>query len=142
MTAWETEFLLAEAIERGLITGSGQAHYDNGVQLAFEYWNTTITSSYLTSDSAAYGSFGQNPIEQIITQKWLANCINGYEGWIEYRRTGFPVLKTISASLNGGVIPVRMPYPTDEATLNSVNYNLATSSNGNSVNAKVWWDNN
>lgn len=139
MTAWETQFLLAEAAERGLITANAQAHYELGVQLAFEYWHTTLPTNYLT-DKAAYGNNGANKIEQIITQKWIANTINGYEGWIEYRRTGFPALKTIGASLNNDLIPERMPYPTDEAALNTVNYNQATSTNNNSVNAAVWWN--
>lgn len=140
LTAWETEFLLAEAAQKGYITSSPQMHYDNGVALAFEYWGATLPASYLTTDSSAFGIFGADPIEQIITQKWIANCINGYEGWIEYRRTGFPQLKTIQASLNNDLIPVRMPYPTDEAALNTANYNAATATNGNSVNAPVWWD--
>jgi hypothetical protein len=67
--------------------------------------------------------------------------INGYEGWIEYRRTGFPVLKTLSASLNNDLIPVRMPYPAEEEALNSVNYELAAANtDGNSINVNVWWD--
>ncbi len=140
LTAWETQFLLAEAAERGYISASAQMHYETGVQLAFEYWQTPLPASYLTTDSAAYGSNGADKIKQIITQKWLANIINGYEGWIEFRRTGFPEFKTVAASLNDNLIPVRMPYPTDEATLNSVSYNTATASNGNSINAKVWWD--
>lgn len=140
LTAWETEFWLAEASERGLIPGNAQMHYENGVRLAFEYWNTAMPTDYLTVGDAAYGMNGADPIEQIITQKWIANIINGYEGWIDYRRTGFPQLKTISASLNNDLIPVRLPYPTDEAALNGANYSAATSSNGNSINARVWWD--
>ncbi|MEM7038378.1 MAG: SusD/RagB family nutrient-binding outer membrane lipoprotein, partial [Bacteroidota bacterium] len=142
ITAWETHLLLAEAAEKGLIGGNAQTHYEEGVRLAFEYWHTELPANYLTTDSAAYGSFGQDPIEQIITQKWVANIINGYEGWIEYRRTGFPQLKTISASLNNDLIPVRMPYPTDEAALNAANFTAATTANQNSVNARVWWDAN
>lgn len=140
MTAWETEFLWAEAAEKGLIPNNAQTHYDNGVQMAFEYWGTSLPASYLSTDSAAYGSFNQNKIEQIISQKWIANSINGYEGWIEYRRTGFPILKTIDASLNNDQIPTRMPYPTDEDALNNENFTNATAINGNSVNARVWWD--
>lgn len=140
MTAWETEFLLAEAAEKGLISSSAQMHYENGVQMAFEYWGAVLPPTYLTTDSAAYGSFNQNKIEQIISQKWIANIINGYESWIEYRRTGFPQLKVIDASLNNDEIPSRMPYPTDEDALNNENYIKATSTNGNSINAKVWWD--
>jgi hypothetical protein len=63
------------------------------------------------------------------------------EGWVEYRRTGFPSLKNVSASLNNGVIPVRMPYPAETATLNQENYKIAeTATNGNSLDVKVWWD--
>ncbi|MEZ4932146.1 MAG: SusD/RagB family nutrient-binding outer membrane lipoprotein [Saprospiraceae bacterium] len=55
--------------------------------------------------SAAYGQNGETKIEQIITQKWVANIINGYEGWVDFRRTGFPKLKPVAASLNNGLIP-------------------------------------
>jgi hypothetical protein len=80
-------------------------------------------------------------LQQIITQKWIASVINGYEGWIEYRRTGFPQLKNVAASLNNGLIPVRMPYPPEEASLNSENYKSAeTATNGNSLDVKVWWN--
>ncbi|MEM6802866.1 MAG: SusD/RagB family nutrient-binding outer membrane lipoprotein [Bacteroidota bacterium] len=141
MTAWETYFLLAEAAERGWITADAQSLYEEGVRLAFEYWQTELPTDYLSSGNAAYGQNGANPIEQIITQKWLANIVNGYEGWIEYRRTGFPQLKTISASLNNDLIPVRLPYPTDEAALNTRNYEVAASAtDGNSINSAVWWD--
>lgn len=142
LTAWETTLFLAEAAERGLINADAKILYETGVQLAFEYWQTDLPTDYLTAGAAAYGANGANKIEQILTQKWIANIINGYEGWIEYRRAGFPALRTISASLNNDLIPVRMPYPTDEATLNRDNFNAATSSNGNSINAPVWWDKN
>jgi hypothetical protein len=138
MTAAETHFLFAEAAERGLITADAQAHYEAGVQASFAYWQTEMPADYLTSGTTAYGN--EDPIKQIITQKWLHNIINGYEGWIEYRRTGFPALKTVAASLNNDLIPVKMPYPPDEQALNAANYEAATATNGNSVNVAVWWD--
>ncbi len=142
ITAWEIQFALAEAAERNLISTNAQTLYENGVALAFEYWQTPLPSNYL-SGSAAFNAAGTTPIEQIITQKWIANIINGYEGWIEYRRTGFPELRTISASLNNDLIPVRMPYPAEEETLNADNYEIAASqTNDNSINVAVWWDNN
>ena len=140
LCAWELHFLIAEAAEKGLIQADAQGHYETGVSLAFEYWHTDLPEEYLSTGSGAYGSNGVDKIEQIITQKWIANSINGYEGWIEYRRTGFPKLKPIAASLNEGLIPIRMPYPTDEAALNQLNYEVATSVNQNSINAAVWWD--
>ena len=140
MTSMETHFLLAEAAERGLISNNAQDLYEAGVRHAFDYWQVSLPADYLTG-TAAYDAAGANPIEQIITQKWIANMINGYEGWIEYRRTGFPQLRTISASLNNDLIPVRMPYPAEEEALNSTNYaTAAANTENNSINVAVWWD--
>lgn len=139
MTAWETYFFLAEAAEKDLITADAQNLYETGVQLAFDYWQTPLPATYLTVGPAVYGAADQ--VQQIITQKWLANTVNGYEGWIEYRRTGFPILKTVAASLNNNLIPVRMPYPTDEDALNHENFGAAAAATGgNSINTMVWWD--
>ena len=139
LTAWETSFWLAEAAEKGFISANAKDLYNKGVEQAFEYWNTALPEDYLDG-AAKYGTTGNN-IEQIITQKWIANMINSYEGWIEWRRTGYPDLKPISASLNNEIIPVRMPYPTEEEALNAENYQeAATATNMNSINFPVWWD--
>ena len=137
MTSWETLFLLAEAAQRGLISEDAEQLYNRAVAQAFRYWQVELPIEYITEDAAFENG---NPLENIITQKWIANIINGYEGWVEYRRTGFPELKTISASLNNDLIPVRMPYPAEEEALNSVNYaDAAAKTDGNSINVKVWW---
>ena len=140
MTAWETNFLLAEAAEKGFITTNAATLYNSGVTQAFDYWNTNLPATYLAGN-ANLNAVGKTPLEQIITQKWIANSMNGYESWIEFRRTGFPALKNVAASLNNGLIPVRMPYPADAAALNAENYKIAeTATNGNSLDVKVWWD--
>ena len=140
LTAWETYFNLAEAAQRGLIMADARTLYEAGVTLAFEYWNTPLPSDYLTGP-AAFDAAGTTPIQQIVTQKWIANIINGYEGWVEYRRTGFPMLRPVAASLNNGLIPIRMPYPAEEQALNAENYNEASNNtDGNSINFPVWWD--
>ncbi|MDG5490239.1 SusD/RagB family nutrient-binding outer membrane lipoprotein [Psychroserpens sp. SPM9] len=140
ITAWEVQFALAEAAARNLIVADAQALYEQGVVLAFDYWNTEMPSNYLTGN-AAFNAPGTTPVQQIITQKWIANVINGYEGWIEYRRTGFPALRTISASFNNDIIPIRMPYPAEEEALNNENYMVAAATtNDNSINVPVWWN--
>lgn len=140
LTAWETYFNLAEAAQRGLISADARSLYETGVTLAFQYWNTPLPDDYLLG-TAAFDAAGTTPIQQIVTQKWIANIINGYEGWIEFRRTGFPNLKPVAASLNNNLIPVRMPYPAEEQALNADNYYQAASqTNGNSINFPVWWD--
>jgi hypothetical protein len=141
MTSWEMNFLLAEAAEKGLIAGNAKTYYETGIRHSFSFWNVEMPTNYLTHEKVSYKIDGNNPIEQIITQKWLGNIINGYEGWIEYRRTGFPALKPVTASLNQGLFPVRMPYPTSEDALNNANFRIAADkTNNNSVNAPVWWD--
>ncbi len=139
-TAWETTFALAEAAQKGFIATDAQSLYETGVQQAFDYWQTDLPADYLTGN-AAFNTPDSTPLEQIITQKWIANIINGYEGWVEYRRTGFPEFMNVQASLNDGLIPVRMPYPSEEEALNADNYQTAfDATDGNSLNVKVWWD--
>ena len=142
ITSWEIHFALAEASQKGLITANAQDLYETGVTQAFEYWQTEMPTNYLNGN-AAFNATGTTPLEQIITQKWIANIINGYEGWVEYRRTGFPEFNAISASLNNNLIPVRMPYPAEEEALNAEHYQQAASAtNDNSINFPVWWDEN
>jgi len=140
MTAWETNFLLAEAASEGLIMADAKALYELAVAQAFEYWNTELPANYFDNSATNYDD-ASNKLEPIITQKWLASICNGYEGWIEYRRTGFPALRDLAASLNDDLIPVRLPYPTDEDALNTENFGTAAAAtDNNSVNSPVWWD--
>ncbi|TYC12112.1 SusD/RagB family nutrient-binding outer membrane lipoprotein [Bizionia gelidisalsuginis] len=142
ITAWEVHFALAEAADKGLIQANAQELYELGVQQAFAYWQTEMPTDYLLGN-AAFSAPETTPLQQIITQKWIANLINGYEGWVEYRRSGFPEFNPISASLNNDLIPIRMPYPAEEAALNAENYNeAANATNNNSINIPVWWDEN
>ncbi|WP_273446419.1 SusD/RagB family nutrient-binding outer membrane lipoprotein [Neolewinella agarilytica] len=139
LTAWETDFLLSEAALKGYIDGDAQTYYESAVFKAFDYWLTAIPGNHLTRSSAAWNE--DRGLELIITQKWIASIGNAYEGWAEWRRTGFPALKPVQASLNGGLYPVRMPYPSDEQALNFENYQTAAAATeGNSVNVRVWWD--
>ncbi len=142
ITAWETNFFLAEAALKGYISAPAKTYYDLAVSQGFEYWNTALPANYLTAGNAAFNPAAADALRLIITQKWIPNTINGYEGWIEYRRTGFPELKPALASRNNGIYPIRMPYPQEEANLNTDNYGLAAkATNNNSINVKVWWNN-
>lgn len=139
LTSFEVKFFLAEAIVRGLVPGDASSIYREAVKDAFLFWGANFDDSYLNSGAA---NFDQSPnkLELIAVQKWLAMPINFYEGWIEQRRTGFPELLPLVASLNDGLMPNRLPYPASEAALNSQNFQVAANStNGNSINSKVWW---
>ncbi|MEL6143188.1 MAG: SusD/RagB family nutrient-binding outer membrane lipoprotein [Bacteroidota bacterium] len=139
MTTWETAFLLSEASVKGLINEDPRTWYEKGVMEAFAYWDTPLPANYLTDSPTAFDS--NRGVEQNITQKWIANIGNNYENWAEWRRTGFPAMMPVAASLNDGLYPVRFPYPADEEALNFENYQqAAAATDGNSVNVRVWWD--
>ncbi|MEL6802490.1 MAG: SusD/RagB family nutrient-binding outer membrane lipoprotein, partial [Bacteroidota bacterium] len=140
ITAWETHFVLAEAAQRDIIDADWIPLYRQAVRLAFEYWNSVGVDDYLDQD-LVNPDLNENPSQLIATQRWIASLGNGYEGWIEWRRTGYPQLLPIAASLNDDLIPIRFPYPTDEQALNFENWSLAASAtDGNSPNVPVWWD--
>ncbi|WMX15887.1 SusD/RagB family nutrient-binding outer membrane lipoprotein [Aureispira sp. CCB-E] len=133
----ELQFALAEAAQRGLIGGSAQMYYENGIQASFDYYNTTMPSNYLVQSEVAW----DGSLSKIITQKWLASMLVGYEGWFNYRRTGFPVLKQAVDNVNNDMVPVRYRYPDTEKAVNPNNYNAAVSRiGGDTYNIKVWWD--
>jgi hypothetical protein len=144
MTYAQMQFSLAEAALRGWITGTPATFYNNGIEASFK--------QYGVFNQAAYEAFIAQPnvkytpakgLEQIITQKWVAMFLNGYETWADWRRTGFPVLtppaKTISPS---GKIPVRQGYPTTERDLNGTNYQTALQALGgkDDLDGRLWWD--
>ena len=140
MTAWETSFLLAELGARPIIFDNPAVRYDSGIELAFAYWGVALPGDYLSRPEIAYEN--GRALEQIATQRWLASIGNGYEGWIEWRRTGYPAFMQPLSSLNAGLIPIRFPYPADEQALNSEAYGRALEALGgeNSPNVAVWWD--
>lgn len=104
---------------------------------------STITVAW---DSAA--DFETN-LERIITQKWIANWrATGVEAWFEFRRTGYPRLFTAGVNLSGGIIGSneyarRLPYPVDEKTSNTENYQQAVQNllgGADNMATRVWWD--
>ncbi|MBS1667005.1 MAG: SusD/RagB family nutrient-binding outer membrane lipoprotein [Bacteroidetes bacterium] len=146
MTYAEQQFILAEAALKGLISGSASGYYNSGVIGAYaEIGLDAVTAAnYLAYNTVAFdNSSVDSAMKQIITQKWLANINNGFEGWIEYRRTGYPAFQTGgNANLNGGNIPSRFLYPVTEQSINSVNYKKAVQQMGGTETTtyKAWWE--
>ncbi len=87
----------------------------------------------------------EEKLEQIINQKMVALFPNEYEGWADYRRTGYPrILVGDDADDLHGKMPRRMPWPTNEQTINGDQYNAALSAIGGVDNRtiRIWWDAN
>ena len=82
-------------------------------------------------------------IETILRQKYVASFWVGIESWADYRRTGYPVLRTNGpAAQNNGILPTRMRYPSTEAYQNTECYKEAINSwlgGENNLITDVWW---
>ncbi|SFW41470.1 SusD/RagB family nutrient-binding outer membrane lipoprotein [Cellulophaga fucicola] len=137
MSYSEVQFLLAEAYQRGILTGDAETAYNNAVTASMNYWgidDAAAISDYLTNN--AYDT--ANWKESIGIQKWVSLYVKGFEAWNEWRRLDYPQLSAPAAAFIN-TIPVRMPYPLSETTSNSASLN-AVSSNPADMTEKVWWD--
>lgn len=156
----EVQFTLAEAAEKGYISGGSTAaetYYKNGIKDQFAYYSSRIPASYATtylkltpatvsvSDSyfaqstVAYAGTQAAKLEKIGIQKWISLYMVGYEAWSEWRRTGIPNIPV--GPVGPGYVPRRMLYPADELRINEANYREAVSWLGaDDLQAHVWWD--
>lgn len=148
----ETEFLLAEAIERGIISGDAEEHYNNAIRASIVYWGGSVAdaTTYLATPDVAYATAEGTWKQKIGTQKWIALYNRGWDAWLEWRRLDYPVLVTPDqATPPAGQdrpavalhIPVRMIYPINEQTLNPANREAAAGKIGGDVaTTKLFWD--
>jgi len=138
----EVEFLLAEAVERGMsVEGTAAEHYNTAVTASITYWggSQAEADTYLAQPSVNYATASTDWKEKIGVQAWIAYYPRGFDAWIEWRRLDFPELpKPISAITD---IPLRYTYPSNEQTLNEANYDAASAAiGGDAVTTKLFWD--
>lgn len=126
----ELQFLLAEAAEKGYISGTAETYYNNGVQANFDYLGAVMDGSYMTQEGVDYNlNSNESKLELIAKQKWISLFMCGLESWFDWRRTGLPYMKPGQDALFDQV-PVRIQYPDDEKVLNKSNYDAVISSQG------------
>lgn len=143
----ETEFLLAEAVERGVaVGGTAESHYNKAITASMQDWgvaDAAIITAYLVQPNVAYATAASTWQQKIGEQAWYALYNRGFEAYTSTRRLNFPVLTPpVSADpAANGQVPSRMQYPTREQTLNPTNYNAAaTSIGGDLLTTKLFWD--
>jgi len=135
----QIQFMSAEAVKMGLLSGDAQTFYDNGVLASMDEWGVDSgdAGAYLATD-APYDD--ANWQESIGTQAWISLYTRGYAAWTTWRRLDFPVLALPATS--GLPVPIRMTYPVSEQTLNGANYDAAASAvGGDTLNTPLFWDN-
>ncbi|WP_236969378.1 SusD/RagB family nutrient-binding outer membrane lipoprotein [Membranihabitans marinus] len=115
----EVYFILAEAAEKGWISGQASEYYATAISRSFSAWGISGSfNGYL--DRAPY-----NGVESIIEQKWIASWSAAAEAWFDYRRTGLPDLKTGELAKRQA-LPLRFYYHfNDEISKNTENAEAA-----------------
>ncbi len=157
---------IAEAMNRGWITGDASDWYRKGVEAMFAFYgvndgantvsflrgtapgdyvsyNVTFNyNDYFNQAAVKYAGNNTTGLNQILTQRYLTVARNsGLEGYYQWRRTGVPTFSTGPGIGNSGVIPLRYQYPSSELSTNQVNVKAAIQSqySGNdNINAKMW----
>ncbi len=141
----QVEFLLAEAVERGIaVGGTAATHYNNAVTASLSYWGVAPAdiTTYLAQPTVAYATATGTWKQKIGEQAYLALYNNGFECWTSYRRLDFPVL-TAPADADPQSVPTRYTYPKSEQTLNKSNYDAAAIAiGGDDLTTKIFWDKN
>lgn len=151
MTYAELEFLLAEAAANGWITFDAETHYKDGIEACMEYYQVDFEPFPWANFEDFYGNSGvaYNDKMDIWEQKWLALFFHGLEPYFEVRRWylasgedwgNIPFLSAPCENLNNDQLPMRFPYPGEEQSLNSSNYEAAVQDLGgsNSQDARMW----
>ena len=91
----------------------------------------------------------ETKLEKIITQKYLATYPNGFEAWVDLRRTGFPRMLPVlnideaDGSLVPGDIMRRLPFPgtSDIATKQDVdNTGIPALGGPDKMATRLFWD--
>ncbi len=139
-------FARAEAAKLGWITGNdvtAKTNYDLAIEQSVRQWNKDNITGLPAM--MAFPEIAYNPataIEQIATQRWVHLFMHGYEGWAEWRRTGYPALAPPVGDPTKPV-PRRNSYPATEQFNNTENYREAVQRQFNGADnilGRVWWD--
>ncbi|MEO8405020.1 MAG: SusD/RagB family nutrient-binding outer membrane lipoprotein, partial [Chitinophagaceae bacterium] len=153
LTYAESQLLLADAAARWTITGLSPAatYYNNGVKAAITYMAPYDPAAAIPGSAAdtyltAHPYVVANGLDMINTQyhALTATMFDFYEGWSNWRRSGFPVLTPVvyPGNVTNGTVPRRFPYPLSESNTNAANYQVAHAAvpGGDGLAGRVWWD--
>lgn len=137
MTFSEIEFIKAELIFKGKISGDAETAYNNGIKAGIEMWNQQVPENYFVNPVNKFN----NTLEQIMLHKHFALHFTDNQQWNNFRRTGYPVMPLVDNLFNNSVMPSRYPYPPNIKQQNQVKYLEAVQNmGGDDINIKIWWD--
>ena len=145
LSSAQLKFARAEAAKLGWTSESAATLYANGVKENMTDWGVFSQTAY-DAYMLKVALNGADDLKLINTEAYLAFYPNGFQGWSNWRRSGFPVLTPTTYAANvSKQIPRRYMYGTREYSTNSKNVTAAAANYSgadgvNSSDAKVWWD--
>jgi Tfp pilus assembly protein FimT len=145
LSSAQLKFARAEAAKLGWTSESAATLYANGVKENMTDWGVFSQTAY-DAYMLKVALNGADDLKLINTEAYLAFYPNGFQGWSNWRRSGFPVLTPTTYAANASKqIPRRYMYGTREYSTNSKNVTAAAANYSgadgvNSSDAKVWWD--
>ena len=98
--------------------------------------STADQDAYILANGSLNATTADGNIAKIIKEKYIANYGVALEPWNDWRRTGYPTLQAVDASVAAmtGGIPRSLFYPDSEV---SANTNFKQKAN---MLARVFWD--
>ncbi|MDR3351030.1 MAG: SusD/RagB family nutrient-binding outer membrane lipoprotein [Prevotellaceae bacterium] len=143
----ETEFLLAEAIARGIaVGGTAEEHYKKAIKASIRYWggDDAGADDYINSTPAI--QYNPSEWKELIGyQQWIAFADRGWDAWTNIRRLGYPNIDSASPPVNAvGTLPRRFNYPPVEQTSNPDNWAAAVAritGKQDLTGVKLFWQN-
>ena len=93
MNSDELQFILAEAVVKGMITGNADTYYRAGITLSMKRWGVSDANiaAYLAQPSIALPADNAGKLDKIATQKWLALFLVSTEAYLDLAQN--PVAK-------------------------------------------------
>jgi len=156
----EQALLLAEATEKGYITGAktAQEYYEEGIKASYQNQKAVVdrgiemaieplspmkewdevSAGYLSHPDVIFEGTLEEKLEKIGRQMWVALYSN-MDAWYHQRRTGYPLLVPGEDVQNDGKMPVRFTYPDSEKIFNYDSYQAVLDQQGtDDLNTKMW----
>lgn len=155
----EMNFIIAEAINRGIYPGDAAKYYSEGIRSAMTFVGANTPDnfnhgrkitpayieSYISDSKVSLSADSKTQLEQIMLQKYFLCLLNHkWDSYYDYRRTGLPVLPidpTTNMNQVSTTLPTRWRYPENEYRNNTTHLNeaLERQYGGNDENNSTMW---
>lgn len=119
----EIQFILAEAVVKGYITGNADTYYRTGIKYSMQRWGVSDAdiTTYLAQSAIALPGDDAGKLAAIAQQKWIALFSLATESYLDLRRTKLPNIFS-NGQLTTYKFPLRYRYPGNESGQNRTAY--------------------